>query len=59
MQELEQSVMEAEFNGCLVTLFFVDKPIDGVIENVQSILSNAYEGRIEKEIKKLIGAENF
>lgn len=55
MQIEKQSIIEIEANGCLVTLYFVPKSVDGVIEKVQSILSNAYDERIQKEIKELIG----
>ena len=55
----KQSVIEIEVNGCPVTVHFVSKCADGVIENVQAILSNAYDERIQKELKELIGADSF
>lgn len=55
MQELKKSVMEIEVNDCSVTLYFASKSMEEVIENLQSILSSAYDERIQKELKKLIG----
>lgn len=57
MQTDKQPIVEIEVNGCPVTLHFVSKSIDGVLESVQSILANAYDERIQKEIKELIGVE--
>ena len=42
-------------NDCPVTLYFASKSMEGVIENLQSILSGAYDERIQRELKKLIG----
>lgn len=55
MQELKKSVMEIEVNDCPVTLYFASKSVEGVIENLQSILSSAYDERIQRELKKFIG----
>ena len=54
MSEERQLALESEINGCQVMLHFVPQPIDGIIENVQSILSNAYNERVQKELKALI-----
>lgn len=54
LQEEKRSVLESKINGCQVMLHFVPQSIDGVIENVQSILSNAYDERVQKELKALI-----
>lgn len=53
MLEERQLVLESEINGCQVMLHFVPQPMDGIIENVQSILSNAYNERVQKELKAL------
>lgn len=53
-----QSAIEKQVNGCLVILHFASRSVDGVLGNVQSILSNAYDERIQKEIKELISAGN-
>lgn len=55
MQELKKSVLEIEVNDCPVTLYFASKSMEGVIKNLQSILSSAYDERIQRELKKLIG----
>lgn len=43
-------IMEKEINGCSVTLSFVVNPVEGVIEKVKSILSNAYDERVQNEL---------
>lgn len=53
MKPGEQPVIETKINDCLVTLSFVEKPADGVIENVQSILSNAYDERVQNDLMEL------
>ena len=55
----EQPVIEIEVNGCPVILHFASKAEDHVMENIQSVLSNAYDERIQKELKELIGTESF
>ncbi len=53
MQTKELPVIEKEINGCLVSLSFSLKPVDGVIEKVQSILSNAYDERVQNDLMEL------
>lgn len=43
-------IMEKEINGCSVTLSFVVNPVEGVIEKVKFILSNAYDERVQNEL---------
>ena len=59
MQSREQPVIEIEVNGCPVILHFASKAEDHVMENIQSVLYNAYDERIQKELKELIGTESF
>ena len=53
MQTKELPVIEKEINGCLVSLSFSLKLVDGVIEKVQSILSNAYDERVQNDLMEL------
>lgn len=55
MQEEKQTILESKINGCQVILYFAPQPTDEVIENVQSILSDAYNERIQKELKAAMG----
>lgn len=43
MWPAELQMIEKEVNDCQITLSFSAKPMDGVIEKIQSILSNAYD----------------
>lgn len=54
MQGAKQSVLESEINGCQVTLHFTPQSVDGVIENVQSILSKAYDERVQSELSSAV-----
>lgn len=54
MQEAKQSIFESEVNGCRVTLHFTLKPVDGVLENVQSILSKAYDERVQNDLSLIV-----
>lgn len=47
--------IEKEVNGCRITLSFSAKPVDGVIERIQSILSNAYDERVQNDLTELAG----
>ena len=42
-----------------IGIHFASKAEDHVMENIQSVLSNAYDERIQKELKELIGTESF
>lgn len=53
MQTAESPVIEKEISGCRVTLSFAEKPVEGVIENMQSILSSAYDERVQNDLKNL------
>ena len=47
--------IEKEVNGCQIILSFSAKPVDGVIEKIQSILSNAYDERVQNDLTELTG----
>lgn len=55
MQAANLPIMEKEFNGCRVTLIFTEKPVEGVVEGIQSILSNAYDERVQNDLAQLAG----
>lgn len=55
MQTAESPVIETEIGGCKVTLFFAEKPVEGVIETIQSILSNAYDERVQNDLIEITG----
>lgn len=55
MRPVELQMMEKEINGCQITLSFSAKPVDGVIEKIQSILSNAYDERVQNDLTELVG----
>lgn len=44
---------ERKIGGCKVTLVFAEKEKEGALENVRAILSNAYDARVENELKIL------
>lgn len=52
VQEKEIPEMEGEVNGCHITLFFAKEPVEGVVGKVQSILSNAYDERVQNDLMK-------
>lgn len=54
MQKAECSVVEKDINGCRVALSFQAKPVEGVIERLQSILSNAYDERVQEDLTKIV-----
>ena len=56
MRVAEQQIKE-EINGCQITLSFSAKPVSGVIEKIQSILSNAYNERVQSELTGIIEVE--
>lgn len=55
MRPAELQMIEKEVNGCQITLSFSAKPVDGVIEKIQSILSNAYDERVQNDLTELVG----
>lgn len=55
MRPVELQMIEKEVNGCQITLSFSAKPVDGVIEKIQSILSNAYDERVQNDLTELVG----
>lgn len=59
MPGVKQSMLESEINGCQVTMHFASQSIDGVIENVQSILSNAYDERVQNELSSIVNGNFF
>ena len=56
MQPAEQQVIEKEVNGCQITLSFSASPVNGVIEKIQSILSNAYDERVQNDLTSIVSA---
>ena len=56
MRPAEQQVIEKEVNGCQITLSFSASPVNGVIEKIQSILSNAYDERVQNDLTGIVGA---
>lgn len=57
MQSAGQQVIEKEVNGCQITLSFSAKPVNGVVEKIQSILSKAYDERVENDLMDIVGLE--
>lgn len=55
MRPAELQMIEKEVNGCQITLSFSAKPVDGVVEKIQSILSNAYNERVQNDLTELAG----
>ncbi len=55
MQITTSTAMEKEINGCQVRISFAGKPMEGMIEDIQSILSNAYEERVEADLMEIAG----
>lgn len=53
MQCLDIPVLTEDINGCHVTLSFLPEPKEGVMEKVKSILSNAYEERVQHDLMEL------
>lgn len=53
MQCLDIPVLTEDINGCQVTLSFLPEPKEGVMEKVRSILSNAYEERVQYDLMEL------
>lgn len=54
MRDAEDSIVKKEINGCRVTLSFAAMPVEGVIERVQSILSGAYDERVQNDLIEII-----
>lgn len=57
MQSAEQQIIEKEINGCQVILSFSAKPVNGVMEKIQSILSKAYDERVQNDLMGIVGLE--
>ena len=57
MRSAEQQRIEKEINGCQITLSFSAKPVDGVMDKIQSILSKAYDERVQNDLMDMIGLE--
>ncbi|WP_435084333.1 hypothetical protein [Ohessyouella blattaphilus] len=53
MQTIKDKSIELEINECRVNISFSDKPVDGVVENVKGILSQAYDERMESELSSI------
>ena len=54
MEQKEQGrVIEKSINGCSVTLSFFFFLSPDVMENIQSILSNAYGERLQKDLQAI------
>lgn len=52
VQEKEIPAIEREVNGCHITLLFSKKPVEGTLDKVKSILSNAYDERMQNDLMK-------
>lgn len=52
MQCTDIRVLTEEINGCHVTLSFLPEPAEDVVEKVKSILSNAYDERVQNDLMK-------
>ena len=55
MKIAEIPVIKTEIDGCRVTLLFAEKTVEGVIETMQSILSNAYDERVQNDLIEIAG----
>lgn len=53
MQDAEVPAAERQINGCHVSVSFVAEPVEGVIDKMKSILSNAYDERVQQDLMKL------
>lgn len=53
----EIPVMERQMGGCDVKIFFSPNLVDGVIERVQSILSHAYDERVQNDLKEITASK--
>lgn len=53
IQGKEISVLEREINGCHVTISFAKEPVEGIVDKVKSILSNAYDERVQQDLLEL------
>ena len=54
MRDAEGYIVKKEINGCRVTLLFAAMPVEGAIEKVQSILSGAYDERVQNDLIEII-----
>lgn len=53
MQDAEIPVVERQINGCHVMVSFVAEPVEGVMDKMKSILSNAYDERVQQDLMEL------
>lgn len=53
LQDTEIPVVERRINGCLVRMSFVNEPVEGVMDKMKSILSNAYDERVQQDLMEL------
>lgn len=54
MEQKDQGrTIEKTINDCFVTLSFLRKPSPDVVENIQSILTNAYGERLQKDLQAI------
>lgn len=53
MKETEVLAVEREINGCYVTISFAKEPVEGIVDKVKSILSNAYDERVQQDLLEL------
>ncbi len=57
MESRMETEIRVEVNGCHVCLVFAEKPMEGVIDKVRAVLSDAYEERVQKELCGIVGVE--
>lgn len=53
LQDAEIPVVERQINDCRVRMSFVAEPVEGVMDKIKSILSNAYDERVQQDLMKL------
>lgn len=54
MEIVKNPLVKTDINGCNIVLSFADKPVEGVMDNIQSILSAAYDERVVNELTELL-----
>ena len=53
MQDAEIPILERQINGCNVSVSFVDESVEGVMDKIKSILSSAYDERVQQDLMEL------
>ena len=53
MQIDEIPMVERQIGGCNVKISFATEPVGGVVERVQSILSHAYDERVQNDLMEI------